>query len=268
MAWGERSTDVLRGQVPERVGSLGGAAAVALLRERFGRVVLRLLGLVVMFAVSLLVAAAFVISAYFSKDSYRAQWHQKMTVVVDTPHGEKRGSSVISVNFARGNERLLRVTEGSGVRWDVKGEAVVVDLGEGRYLFALLKGGSSYLGNAGVNAYVFSSRRYAPGEIEAVKAVERAPRNAPKVLPREMYPLLVTFDDINDPKTVKKVDPDNLAATFGPGYRLKRITIEITDEPVTRGKVEKVLGWWKHVDNYWKELTPDQRDLFIAFEEK
>ncbi|MEX2490602.1 MAG: hypothetical protein WD425_02455, partial [Nitrospirales bacterium] len=59
----------------------------------------------------------------------------------------------------------------------------------------------------------------------------------------EDYPLLVTFTDITDPTTVKTVDPDNLAATFGPGVSLKRITLEITDEPVTEGKIENVLRW-------------------------
>lgn len=34
------------------------------------------------------------------------------------------------------------------------------------------------------------------------------------------YPLLVTFTDITDPKAVKKVEPHNLAATFGKGVSL------------------------------------------------
>ncbi|GJL68036.1 MAG: hypothetical protein NPIRA06_06710 [Nitrospirales bacterium] len=38
------------------------------------------------------------------------------------------------------------------------------------------------------------------------------------------YPLLVAFMDINDPTSVKEVDLDNLAATFGPGVSLKRLT--------------------------------------------
>ncbi|MDR4496279.1 MAG: hypothetical protein R3B74_18050 [Nitrospirales bacterium] len=42
---------------------------------------------------------------------------------------------------------------------------------------------------------------------------------------------------------MKKVDLDDLAATFGPGVALKRIMLEITDEPVTEGKIEQVLGW-------------------------
>jgi hypothetical protein len=42
-------------------------------------------------------------------------------------------------------------------------------------------------------------------------------------LPREPYrPLLVTFADINDPASVQRVDPDDLAASFGPGYALSQ----------------------------------------------
>ena len=66
---------------------------------------------------------------------------------------------------------------------------------------------------------------------------------------REVYelfdknkPLLVTFSDINDPSSVKKVDPYDLESHFGAGVKLKRITLEITDESVSEGRVEKVLG--------------------------
>lgn len=69
-------------------------------------------------------------------------------------------------------------------------------------------------------------------------------------LVRERYPLLVTFDDINDPKSIKRVDPDDLVATFGPGYSLKSITLEITDEPVTTGELEKVLRWINELEKF------------------
>lgn len=77
------------------------------------------------------------------------------------------------------------------------------------------------------------------------------------------YPLLVTFTDITDPTTVKQVNPTNLAATFGPGVSLKRITLEITDEPVTEGKIEHVLGWLDDPtvmkNPGWKSLPYDAR---------
>lgn len=62
-------------------------------------------------------------------------------------------------------------------------------------------------------------------------------------VPQKFYPMLVTFGDLKDPKSVKEVKPDDLAATFGSGTSLKSITLEITDEPVTEGVVEKVVPW-------------------------
>ena len=54
--------------------------------------------------------------------------------------------------------------------------------------------------------------------------------------------MLVTFGDLDDPTSVAEVDPDDLAASFGEGYALKRITVQITDDPVTTG-IEQRLGW-------------------------
>ena len=65
------------------------------------------------------------------------------------------------------------------------------------------------------------------------------PRQPPVPLPRANWPLMVTFDDVADPRTVRRVDPDNLAATFGPGVELRAVT----GDPVTEGRVESLLGW-------------------------
>lgn len=76
---------------------------------------------------------------------------------------------------------------------------------------------------------------------------------------REMvdnYPYLVTFKDIADPTSVVRVDPDDLAASFGAGYRLKAITVQVTDEPVTVGIVKK-LGWLgKHPEPRLQDIPP------------
>ncbi len=54
--------------------------------------------------------------------------------------------------------------------------------------------------------------------------------------------MLVTFGDLDDPTSVEEVDPDDLGATFGEGNSLRRITVQITDDPVTTG-IEKRLEW-------------------------
>jgi hypothetical protein len=68
--------------------------------------------------------------------------------------------------------------------------------------------------------------------------------------------MFVRFRDINDPNTVERVDPNNLAASFGPGVRLTRATIEITDAPVTTG-IEKELEWLRAVANTRGTLIPN-----------
>ena len=52
--------------------------------------------------------------------------------------------------------------------------------------------------------------------------------------------MLVTFGDLHDPKSVVTVDPADLAKSFGEGITLKRITVQITDEPVSKS-IEKRL---------------------------
>ncbi len=46
---------------------------------------------------------------------------------------------------------------------------------------------------------------------------------------------MVRFRDISNPATVEAVDPANLEASFGPGVRLRRILIQITDDDITTG---------------------------------
>lgn len=161
-------------------------------------------------------------------------WHQKLTVTVQTPDGVVSGSSVMRGRMTERRGALVPA-EANGVSFSLSGEAVVVKLPNGHYLFALLTGIPSA-------SWLLYPRMPAK---DAGTLLERAEANTSASLevPRDQHPLLVTFDDIADPASVKKVDPSNFAATFGPGYRLTSITLSITEEPVTEGKVKKVLGW-------------------------
>ncbi len=167
-------------------------------------------------------------------------WHQKLTVTVETPHGEVSGSSVQKVSWR--DEKFVPGQPGGRAVNSLRGEATVIDLGGGRFLFALL-GGMDTL----AQYVVLGPEAIRAPMAERGEQLEQVGRSGE--VPRERYPLMVTFDDIADPKTVRRVDPDDLAASFGPGTRLQSVTLEITDEPVTEGKVEQVLGWltWPRV---------------------
>ena len=133
--------------------------------------------------------------------------------------------------------------EARGVRSKVEGEAVVVEVAPGKFLFALLSGSGEEKRDATHwvrLAYQLSEADSYGGEMMKLKS---QPHDAPVPLPPEGWPMLVTFDDITRPETVRRVDPANLAGVFGEGVRLKAVTLEITEDSVTEGQVERVLGW-------------------------
>jgi len=183
-------------------------------------------------------------------------WHQKMTVEVEKDGKILKASSVIGLRFRRTPN-----PHGFGYPGRVKGEAVVLEIEPGRYLFALLvseKNKYEYMNDLAAR-YAFSQDLVdlgaskskgsrLKGQLDARRPfwlpyMSKLPTDSPRVLDEQHYPLFVTFKDINDPASVLQVNPDDLAASFGEGTKLKTITLEITDEPVTRGKVEPVLGW-------------------------
>lgn len=172
-------------------------------------------------------------------------WHQKLTLVIDTPAGKVSGSSVTRVENVT-NKGALVLPEARGTRSYWTGEAAAVVVLPGKWLFALLEGeGGTDAGHWVYAAYDLNAALAPDGypSYEAAMAKLRAqPKNVPVPLPADGLPVLVTFDDIADPTSVERVDPADLTASFGPGVELKAVTLEITDEPVTVGYVEAVLG--------------------------
>ena len=187
----------------------------------------------------------------------------RLTVEVETPQGLRTGSSVIEVRGVRNPDWVN--PEGRGTRSSFKGEAPAVDLPGGKTLFALLKtaGGASDAADYPWLAFrdrlkdsqdwLDSMRRMRGwiGEVVPMPATETVIRN--KTL--SALPLLVTFGDINDPKSVEQVDPADLAKSFGRGVHLRRITVEITDGAVTMG-IEKKLVW---IGDYNNRMLDGQR---------
>lgn len=179
----------------------------------------------------------------------------KMTVEVDTPSGLKTGSSVYEVT-AEKHVKLL--PDANSRSRDVRGEAVAVDMPGGRTLFALLK----TINQSGDDdlAYLSMATIDPAYQNDWVESADRIVRGkgiqSPAVVAPENYPLLVTFGDVADPTSVVRVGPDDLAASFGAGYRLKAITVQVTDEPVTVG-IQKRLAWL--TDKNRKRFDPNNK---------
>ena len=167
----------------------------------------------------------------YKQHSY--DWNQKLTLRIDTPDGLLEASSIthMGVDYFPGGLPLA----GTERSYHLTGEAVVADLGDGRYLFALLPK-SELAERSFWDLYDTESRGAFLGRIQ--KQVGQPARP----VPLKYYPLLVTFGDLSDPASVMRVDPADLALSFGAGFALHEITLEVTDDPVTEGVVEGVLG--------------------------
>ena len=64
----------------------------------------------------------------------------------------------------------------------------------------------------------------------------------PDLAKRDPRPTFAVFADPRRPETVRIVAPQDFAATFGSGIRFRRITLQITDDPVTIG-IRRRLPW-------------------------
>lgn len=176
-------------------------------------------------------------------------WRYRITVEINTPEGIKDGSAV--------REACLTAFEGynpsvADFKEKVTGEAVAVDLGERGVVFAIMdQDGSIFdIENAFDGPKLFSK--------EGAEYYSQLETGAVGELKSEIfsgYPTLITFKDINDPKTltvlqdwsfrappypVTYFETENNMSLLGDGVTVNRIFLEITDAPITE-RIEPLL---------------------------
>ncbi|MFA5899618.1 MAG: hypothetical protein WC829_10945 [Hyphomicrobium sp.] len=173
----------------------------------------------------------------------------RMTVEVQTPEGPKSGTAVRAAVDAGGRNAK------------VEGEAVAVDLGRRGYLFALLKGAQPNAKTDGTPSMHTLVTLLDP-KLDAIKSSKERARalsnlRGTATLPQDQLPYVVRFRDPTNPNTIEMLDPNNLAAAFGPGVSLKAVTVEAipprywplsfifnVGAPVTHS-LREVLPWLK-----------------------
>ena len=197
-----------------------------------------------------LIGGAALAAAELANNDKHYSWRYKMTVEIETPEGLKTGSAVREVNV---NITPYPLDDRHPYRSKVtmKGEAVTVDLGDRGVLFAIITpdsypeitdtfAGPPPLTPEGAEYY---------SRLENVKAPVEA----------KNISWMFTFSDLSDPKSVrlvkggefdvaqqKYIPVDNFEKIFGSGVKLKGVTVEMTDEPVT-WEIEKWLPWLENL---------------------
>jgi hypothetical protein len=174
----------------------------------------------------------------------------RLTLEVDTPEGVKSASGVMSVHPDRSYSR--------GGHTQTKGDAVLVDLGGGRNLLALLAHIDTSVDLDGMN-YLALRVYKAAGRNVSFNEMSRLTGAVP--VSGALIPVLVSFTDPEDPRTARTVLPDDMEAALGNGFRLHGVSVEVVPnglwpldfggplgEPVTRG-IETKLPWWNGADS-------------------
>jgi hypothetical protein len=175
----------------------------------------------------------------------------RLTVEVETPEGRKSASGVVAVHpdrsyVRRGQTRTL-------------GDAVFVDLGNGKNLVALLAHIDKTVVLDDIN-YV-ALRAYTAAQAKRVSFNEMSRLTGMVPVKDALIPVLVSFADSASPGTARQVAPEDAAAVLGKGYRVQGISAEVVPngywpldfggalgEPVTRG-IQAKLPWLTGADN-------------------
>lgn len=200
----------------------------------------------------------------------------KLTVEVDTPQGVRRGSSVIQVRPSI-----------SG--YEIDGEAAAVDLPDGQTLFVLLRSeaeeSADWAGLASTwapqniqDTWVFPGSEADASEMERGKyfwehvAEYRGTVPVPRTRkmpwgPIDNYPYFVRFKDVTDPSSVEMVDPDDLAASFGAGYRLNSLSATFTSDPIIY-TLQNRFDWLKKYPEPRLEKIPSGGTVDPTFAQK
>lgn len=181
-------------------------------------------------------------------------YRYRLTVEVDTPEGLRTGSSVIEVRTREG--AAFPGPEAASTHSRIRGEAVAVDLGPRGVLFALLTSPGRQTGAGGYAWALLPNRptsgRDADERRENYRALH-AVRGRVELLP-DRYPMLVRFRDNSNPATVEELEPRAIGRAYGHGVRLRRITVEITDDEVTRS-IESRLPWLAEYTDQGRRLN-------------
>ena len=159
----------------------------------------------------------------------------RLTIEAEADGLLRIGASVIEVHTT---DYKAGSAETVGLRSQVFGDAVFVDLGRGRHVVALLAfnphASREAIDLLDYKVFWAANRKLEIADLPTLTGRAR--------LPDEFVPTLVTFADLNDPKSAREVGFTEFESVFGPDVHFKGAWIEMTRDSATRD-IEKRLPW-------------------------
>lgn len=187
--------------------------------------------------------ALLIVAAALTQCASTYSIRQKLTIALEVDGEIRTASSVVQHESYK--DFLTGRTPSK-----IEGEALYLDLGEGRKpLIALLskirQGNEGYerwttLG-ALLRGHRLSLERNEYGMSRGWARLRKLVGVPISIGPKDL-PSLVTFRDLSDPMSVELVDPDDLEDTLGSNVRWHSMSVEVTEDPISAGLVER-LPW-------------------------
>lgn len=189
-------------------------------------------GCLIALAIPVVAVLGFVAGYSMLYPAYTVRYRLTVNAIADgLPHS---GSSVIEMRVKTQPQLVFDMPP-----WlfRISGEAVFVDLGNGRNLVAVLDPRPS----RGSMAYMLPFKAFKiPFAVE--RARDLGGLQGERRLEQKDWPAFVTFRNVGDPSSVESVDPKDLAKTLGDGVRIESVIVAITQEPVTHNLAQS-LPW-------------------------
>jgi hypothetical protein len=171
-------------------------------------------------------------------------YRYRLTVQIEADGQVKTGSSVIEVRKTDRKDVIIGYSRNPHL--SAEGEAVHIDLGRGRHVFALAMTEGSAEHRRGRDAFrygleslaaeVFFRSGIDTDQLEWHKKAKRATIGGKTRLE------FMAFRDLHDPKTAYIVEPSDFSRSLGPDINYIGSWIDITNDPVTH-TLETTLSW-------------------------
>lgn len=175
----------------------------------------------------------------------------RLTIEIETPQGLKSASHVIAVH----PNRSYAGTGSAGTR--IKGDALAVDVGNGKGIVVLLAHGGQPLDLEAIN-YLDLRALNVLGQRIQFRELKSLTASAPVTEGRT--PVILAFADMANPASARAVEPDQFESVVGAGVRLRGMKVETLPpgwwpidfggalgQPVTRD-IDVTLPWWRSAD--------------------
>jgi hypothetical protein len=167
----------------------------------------------------------------------------RLTLNVDVDGVAQTGSGVVEIPYSFAPDAFASLP-GSQFYGDMRGYAITVDLGARGQLFVVNElpaladpatGKSLFPNAANLSQLPLVTFKISAGlpSRRASEIRNLQDSNKSVDIPPQQLPMIVRFRNMSNCNSIEEVNPVDLAATLGPGVSIKRVTLTITDDPIS-----------------------------------